>query len=122
MFKFDDKGKGGKGKNSRCSFCGKAQDEVQKLIAGPGVGICDECVHLCTLILNEEKPEAPGKKDTFIPLSEVPKPREIKAYLDQYVIGQDWAKKSLSEPGRFPVSWRKRKASPRIFENSPYSS
>ena len=96
MFKFDDKGKGGKGKNSRCSFCGKAQDEVQKLIAGPGVGICDECVHLCTLILNEEKPEAPGKKDTFIPLSEVPTPREIKAYLDQYVIGQDWAKKSLS--------------------------
>ena len=96
MFKFDDKGKGGKGKTSRCSFCGKAQDEVQKLIAGPGVGICDECVHLCTLILNEEKPETPGGKDTFIPLSEVPKPKEIKAYLDQYVIGQEWAKKSLS--------------------------
>ena len=97
MFKFDDKGSGrGKGGNSRCSFCGKGQDEVQKLIAGPGVYICDECVHLCNLILNEEAEEAGGGADHFIPMSEAPKPREIKAFLDQYVIGQEWAKKSVS--------------------------
>ena len=97
MFKFDDKGSGrGKGGNSRCSFCGKGQDEVQKLIAGPGVYICDECVHLCNLILNEEAEEADGGADHFIPMSEAPKPREIKAFLDQYVIGQEWAKKSVS--------------------------
>ncbi len=96
MFKFDDKGKNGKGKTSRCSFCGKAQEEVHKLIAGPGVGICDECVHLCTLILNEEMSEIREDENSFIPLSEVPRPKEIKAYLDQYVIGQEWAKKCLS--------------------------
>jgi ATP-dependent Clp protease ATP-binding subunit ClpX (EC 3.4.21.92) len=97
VFKFDDKGSGrGKGGNSRCSFCGKGQDEVQKLIAGPGVYICDECVHLCNLILNEEAEEAGGGADHFIPMSEAPKPREIKAFLDQYVIGQEWAKKSVS--------------------------
>ena len=97
MFKFDDKGNGrGKGGNSRCSFCGKGQDEVQKLIAGPGVYICDECVHLCSLILNEEGEEAGAEADHFIPMSEAPKPREIKAFLDQYVIGQEWAKKSVS--------------------------
>ena len=97
LFKFDDKGSGkGKGGYSRCSFCGKGQDEVQKLIAGPGVYICDECVHLCNLILNEEAEEAGGKADHFIPMSEAPKPREIKSFLDQYVIGQEWAKKSVS--------------------------
>jgi len=97
VFKFDDKGSGrGKGGNSRCSFCGKGQDEVQKLIAGPGVYICDECVHLCNLILNEEAEEVGGGADHFIPMSEAPKPREIKAFLDQYVIGQEWAKKSVS--------------------------
>lgn len=97
MFKFDDKGKvTGKGSNARCSFCGKGQDEVQKLIAGPGVYICDECVHLCNLILNEENEEVRRETDHFIPMLDAPKPREIKAYLDQYVIGQEWAKKSVS--------------------------
>ena len=97
MFKFDDKGNGrGKGGSSRCSFCGKGQDEVQKLIAGPGVYICDECVHLCNLILNEEAEETGSEADHFIPMAEAPKPREIKAFLDQYVIGQEWAKKSVS--------------------------
>jgi ATP-dependent Clp protease ATP-binding subunit ClpX len=97
VFKFDDKGNGrGKGGSSRCSFCGKGQDEVQKLIAGPGVYICDECVHLCNLILNEEAEETGSEADHFIPMAEAPKPREIKAFLDQYVIGQEWAKKSVS--------------------------
>ena len=97
MFKFDDKGKGnGKGANARCSFCGKGQEEVLRRIAGPGVYICDECVHLCNLILNEETEDQGKETDHFVPLSEAPKPREIKAYLDQYVIGQEWAKKSVS--------------------------
>ncbi len=97
MFKFDEKGKGnGKGANARCSFCGKGQEEVLRLIAGPGVYICDECVHLCNLILNEETEDQVKEADHFVPLSEAPKPREIKAFLDQYVIGQEWAKKSVS--------------------------
>lgn len=97
MYKFDDKGNGKKKSgNSRCSFCGKGQDEVQKLIAGPGVYICDECVHLCNLILDEENEDGPKRRDLLIPMAEAPKPREIKAFLDQYVIGQEWAKKSVS--------------------------
>ena len=97
MFKFDDKGNGrGKGGSSRCSFCGKGQDEVQKLIAGPGVYICDECVHLCNLILNEEAEETGSEADHFIPMAEAPKPRKAFISLDQYVIGQEWAKKSVS--------------------------
>ena len=67
MFRFDDRGRGSRsngGKNlhnGRCSFCGKGQDEVQKLIAGPGVYICDECIHLCNMILVEEAGENPSK-------------------------------------------------------------
>lgn len=76
----------------RCSFCGKNQNEVKKLIAGPGVYICDECIDLCTDIIEEEK----GKSDKDSSSFKVPKPFEIKAYLDEYVIGQDQAKKSLS--------------------------
>jgi len=97
----------------KCSFCGKSQDQVRKLIAGPGVYICNECVELCNEILEEElfeytkntnsaalveKPSEnhrhSGKKK--IPLEEVPKPREIKQYLDAHVIGQNQAKKVLS--------------------------
>lgn len=105
MFRFDDRGRGSRsngGKNlhnGRCSFCGKGQDEVQKLIAGPGVYICDECIHLCNMILAEEAGESAAKAkaaEPLFPLSEVPKPREIKEYLDQYVIGQDLAKKAVS--------------------------
>jgi ATP-dependent Clp protease ATP-binding subunit ClpX len=92
------KGKGKqKGTTLRCSFCGKAQDEVRKIIAGPGVYICDECVHLCTLILNEESADAAEQKtESFRMPKEAPKPKEIRAFLDQYVIGQDEAKKTVS--------------------------
>lgn len=98
MITFDEKGKGKqKGTTLRCSFCGKAQDEVRKIIAGPGVYICDECVHLCTLILNEESADsAVQKTESFRMPKEAPKPKEIRAFLDQYVIGQDEAKKTVS--------------------------
>ena len=79
---------------AHCSFCGKGQDEVQKLIAGPEVHICDECVRLCTLILDE--PAAGGNPAGIPPLTDISTPKEIKEHLDQYVIGQEWAKKSVS--------------------------
>ncbi len=75
----------------KCSFCGKHQDQVRRLIAGPGVYICDECVELCNDILDEELTE-----EVNIDLKDIPKPKEIKSFLDQYVIGQDNAKKSLA--------------------------
>ena len=75
----------------RCSFCGKTQDQVKKLIAGPNVYICDECVALCNEIIAEETKSMP-ESETF----ESPKPAEIKAVLDQYVIGQDDAKRALA--------------------------
>jgi ATP-dependent Clp protease ATP-binding subunit ClpX len=74
-----------------CSFCGKSQDDVRKLIAGPTVYICDECIELCNDIIAEEWEEEKGKG-----FGELPKPAEIKAVLDQYVVGQDRAKKSLA--------------------------
>src|SRR5512137_1156271 len=75
-----------------CSFCGKSQKEVKKLIAGPTVYICDECIGLCNDIIAEEI-----EKDTEVfGLTSTPKPAEIKAILDDYVIGQDRAKKILS--------------------------
>jgi ATP-dependent Clp protease ATP-binding subunit ClpX len=75
----------------KCSFCGKTQKQVKKLIAGPGVYICDECIELCNEIIVEELSEA-----NSLGLSELPKPQAIFEFLDQYVIGQDRAKKSLS--------------------------
>jgi ATP-dependent Clp protease ATP-binding subunit ClpX len=75
----------------KCSFCGKTQKQVKKLIAGPGVYICDECIELCNEIIVEELAEA-----SSLGLTELPKPHEIFDFLDQYVIGQDRAKKSLS--------------------------
>lgn len=86
MFKFNDE----KGQ-LKCSFCGKSQEQVRKLVAGPGVYICDECIVLCTEIVEEEL----GNEDAM-ELTEIPKPKEICDILDQYVIGQDEAKKSLS--------------------------
>ncbi|SHF44641.1 ATP-dependent Clp protease ATP-binding subunit ClpX [Streptoalloteichus hindustanus] len=75
----------------KCSFCGKSQKQVKKLIAGPGVYICDECIDLCNEIIEEELAEAGDVK-----LDELPKPAEIHEFLDQYVIGQDDAKRILS--------------------------
>ncbi|KGF72250.1 ATP-dependent protease [Neosynechococcus sphagnicola sy1] len=97
----------------KCSFCGKSQEQVRKLIAGPGVYICDECVDLCNEILDEEffdgsgsatpqpspRPEPTERRKpraNSLSLNQIPKPREIKKYLDEYVIGQDEAKKVLS--------------------------
>ena len=76
----------------RCSFCGKSQEEVRKLIAGPDVYICDECISLCNEILTEEE----GEYTHFSSSSQIPKPSEIKTVLDEYVIGQEPAKKILS--------------------------
>jgi len=75
----------------KCSFCGKSQKQVKKLIAGPGVYICDECIDLCNEIIEEELSDS-----TDVPFDELPKPREIYEFLDNYVIGQEVAKKALS--------------------------
>lgn len=75
----------------KCSFCGKTQDQVKKLVAGPGVYICDECIELCNEIIEEELSE-----DLGVEIGDIPKPKEIRSILDQYVIGQDEAKKALS--------------------------
>ena len=98
----------------KCSFCGKSQEQVRKLIAGPGVYICDECIDLCNEILDEELAEGHGHGGRTAPepsrskapakkaakpaptLAEIPKPQEIKAFLDRQVVGQDEAKKTLS--------------------------
>ena len=86
LFKFnEDKGQ------LKCSFCGKSQDQVRKLVAGPGVYICDECIELCNEIVEEEL-----GNDEELDLQNLPKPREIYSILDQYVIGQETAKKALS--------------------------
>src|SRR2546423_13205968 len=76
-----------------CSFCGKSHAEVRKLIAGPGVYICDSCINVCKSILDKELSEDARRQSSNI---RVPKPAEIRRSLDQYVIGQDTAKKTLS--------------------------
>jgi ATP-dependent Clp protease ATP-binding subunit ClpX len=86
LFKFNDE----KGQ-LKCSFCGKTQDQVRKLVAGPGVYICDECIELCTEIVEEEL----GTEEE-VEFKDVPKPLEIRDILNEYVIGQDQAKKNLS--------------------------
>ena len=86
MLKFgDEKGQ------LKCSFCGKQQELVKKLIAGPGVYICDECIELCNEIIEEEFTE-----ETDADFTSIPKPMEIREILDEYVIGQEQAKKSLA--------------------------
>lgn len=84
--KFDDT------KQLRCSFCGKTQEQVKRLIAGPSVYICDECIELCSEIIEEELEGAYEEDEA----ADMPKPKEIKAHLDEYVIGQEDAKKALS--------------------------
>lgn len=88
MFKFNDE----KGQ-LKCSFCGKTQDQVRKLVAGPGVYICDECIELCTEIVEEEL----GTEEE-VEFKDVPKPKEIREILDEYVIGQDQAKSHFLLP------------------------
>ncbi|MBT4762948.1 MAG: ATP-dependent Clp protease ATP-binding subunit ClpX [Bdellovibrionaceae bacterium] len=78
--------------NLSCSFCGKSQKEVKKLIAGPGVYICDECIDLCNDIIAEEKDRETPTKGVLV----VPKPIELKTHLDEYIIGQETAKRALS--------------------------
>jgi len=85
MTKFDEK------KQLKCSFCGKTQEQVRRLIAGPGVYICDECIELCSEIIVDE-----FQGDVELDLGALPKPTEIKKYIDDYVIGQNTAKKSLA--------------------------
>jgi len=85
MAKYEEK------KQLKCSFCGKGQEQVKRLIAGPGVYICDECIDLCSEIISDEFEE-----NVQLDSTKLPKPNEIKNYLDQYVIGQDRAKKSLA--------------------------
>ena len=87
----DSRGKHDDGKLLYCSFCGKSQHEVRKLIAGPSVFVCDECVELCNDIIREELEE---KQDRT--REKLPKPHEIKKVLDEYVIGQEKAKRILS--------------------------
>lgn len=86
MSRYDEK------KQLKCSFCGKTQEQVKRLVAGPGVYICDECIELCSEIIEEEFEEARTESE----LNDIPKPKEIKEVLDQYVIGQESAKKSLA--------------------------
>jgi len=86
MSRYDEK------KQLKCSFCGKSQEQVKRLVAGPGVYICDECIELCSEIIEEEFEEAKNDAE----LDDIPKPKEINDILNQYVIGQEEAKKALS--------------------------
>jgi len=86
MARYDDK------KQVKCSFCGKTQEQVNRIVAGPGVYICNECIELCSEIIEEEYDDIPVEQ----PLDEIPKPKEIKRILDEYVIGQEKAKKTLA--------------------------
>ncbi len=90
MARYDDR------KQPKCSFCGKTQEQVKRLVAGPGVYICDECIELCSEIIDEELTEETKSSSRKVGSGKVPKPKEIKEILDQYVIGQDNAKKNLS--------------------------
>ena len=78
-----------------CSFCGKSQDEVKKLVAGRGVYICDECIEVCISIVSDEIKDIEKKEDKS-PFEGLPSPSKIKEFLDQYVIGQELAKKVLA--------------------------
>lgn len=94
-----DKRKDGSGKLLYCSFCGKSQHEVRKLIAGPSVYICDECVDLCNDIIREEIKEVAPHRER----SALPTPHEIRNHLDDYVIGQETGEKSAGGRGIQPL-------------------
>ncbi|MCI8481882.1 MAG: AAA domain-containing protein, partial [Clostridia bacterium] len=83
-------------KNIKCSFCGKAQDSVKRIVAGPGVYICDECISLCKNIIEEDYILEEEAGYTIDEVTTLPKPEEIKKTLDEYVIGQEEAKRTLS--------------------------
>ena len=85
MTKFEDN------KQVKCSFCGKSQERVRRLVAGPGVYICNECLELCMEIIDEDFSD-----DTSLAVQDIPKPAEIAQTLDEYVVGQDRAKKNLA--------------------------
>ena len=109
----DSRGKNEEGKLLYCSFCGKSQHEVRKLIAGPSVFVCDECVELCNDIIREELEDADETGH-----DRLPKPQEIKAILDEYVIGQRRAKKVLSvavSDASEPEVWTR----PPVFAKQP---
>jgi ATP-dependent Clp protease ATP-binding subunit ClpX len=91
--------KGTEGNELCCSFCGKSQKEVRKLIAGPSVYICDECVELCNDIVTEEY----EREDFYATRGLVPKPKDIFDFLDEYVVGQPRAKKSIVRGGSQPL-------------------
>ncbi len=83
-------------KNVRCSFCGKSQETVEKVVAGPGVYICNECIKVCSNILEGEEYENEEIGYALNEEEKIPSPQEIKKILDEYVIGQENAKKTLS--------------------------
>lgn len=83
-------------KEIRCSFCGKSRDEVTQLVEGNGVYICDSCVAFCNSLIFDEQPKQDNRRGRKAQPAVLPKPQEIKAKLDEYVIGQDDAKKTLS--------------------------
>ena len=87
MAKTDDK-------NIRCSFCGKRPEQVKRILSGPNVFICDECVALCNTLLQEDM--YPAHESSVPMMDKLPTPKEIKAYMDGYIIGQEAAKKALS--------------------------
>ena len=84
----------------KCSFCGKEQEQVRRIVAGPGVCICDECIELCQEIIEEDFIEV-----NDVEPQDIPKPKEIKTILDEFVIGQEMAKKSMATTKRPEISY-----------------